>query len=284
MRVLVMGGEGQLGRTFRRVFAAEDSEIVSWDLPDYDMTKPEISDQIVDLCPDLVLNAGAWTDVDGAESNRDVVYASNALGPKHLAEACRRCSVPLVQISTNEVFAGEPDTFYYEYDQPTPHSVYARSKAAGEQAVRSTVEQHYIVRVAWLYGVGGNHFPAKIIAAADKFGSLKVVDDEIGNPTFAEDAAEAIRQIVQTQRYGTYHLINEGFTSRYELAAEALQLTGRSGTPLERIKVADWPRPAPPPLHAVIVNQAAAAMGIVLPPWQESLARYLSVEGARFAR
>ncbi len=284
MRVLVMGGEGQLGKAFCSVFGGTaGNEVLSWDLPAYDMVLPAISDHIADVHPDLVLNAGAWTNVDGAEENQPAAYAANALGPKHLAEGCRRCGVPLVQISTNEVFAGEPGRFYYEYDRPRPGNVYARSKAAGEEAVRSTLDAHYIVRIAWLYGVGGNHFPSKIIAAADKFGSLKVVDDEIGNPTYAHDVAVAVQKLVGTGRYGNYHLVNEGYTSRYDLAKASLKLTGRDDVPLERIKIDDWPRPAPPPPHAVVVNQAASALGIQLPPWEESLKAYLDFESERYA-
>ncbi len=183
MHVLVMGGEGQLGRTLRAVFGeGPGTKVSSWDLPDYDMTQPSISDLVAGAEPDLVINAGAWTNVDGAEANPEAAYAANALGPKFLADGCRRCGAPLVQYSTNEVFWGEPGAFFHEYDTPNPRSVYARSKAAAERAVQSTHDAHYIVRIAWLYGVGGNHFPSKIIAAADRHGSLKVVDDEFGNP------------------------------------------------------------------------------------------------------
>lgn len=285
MHVLVMGGEGQLGRAIRAAYGETPRvHVSSWDLPEYDMTKPEISDLIARSEPDLVINAGAWTNVDGAEANPEAAYAANALGPKLVADGCRRCGAPLVQISTNEVFAGDPGIFYREYDIPSPRSVYARSKAAGERAVQDTLAEHYIVRVAWLYGLGGNHFPAKIVSAADRLGSLKVVDDEYGNPTYAVDVAKAIGQLVETERYGVYHLVNDGYIDRFELAASVLRSTGRSDVPLARIKMADWPRPAPSPSHAVLVNQAAAALGIRLPSWETALQNYLEVDAERFVR
>lgn len=285
MRVLVIGGEGQLGRALRSVFAGTfDAEVTSWDLPEFDMTQAAITEKIAEHRPELVINAGAWTDVDGAESNVKAAYAVNALGPKLLADGCKRCGAPLVQISTNEVFAGESGIFYHEYDVPHPRSAYARSKAAGERAVQDTLAEHYIVRIAWLYGEGGNHFPSKIIQAADRHGALKVVDDEFGNPTYAQDVADAILKLVQSGRFGIYHLVNEGYANRYELARAVLEGSGRADISLERIKVADWPRPAPPPLHAVLVNQLAAALGIRMRPWQEALNAYLEKEADRFAR
>lgn len=283
MHVLVVGGMGQLGRAFLSVFGALPGvRTSSWDLPEDDITDPAISDRIAGLHPDLVLNAAAWTNVDGAESNPDGAYASNALGPRHLAEGCKRCGASLVQISTNEVFPGMPGQFYREYDMPAPSSVYARSKAAGERAVQMTLDQHYVVRIAWLFGQWGNHFPIKIVAAADKYGALRVVDDEIGNPTYTFDVARSVARLVETGRYGIYHLVNEGSASRFEFAREVLVRTGRQAIPIEPISLDTWPRPAPPPKHAVLVNQAAAALGIRLPSWQDALDEYLSLEPERF--
>ncbi len=283
MHILVVGGMGQLGRAFAHVFAATPgARVSSWDLPEYDITNPIISEQVAAAKPDLVLNAAAWTNVDGAEANPDAAYASNALGPKFLADGCRRCGAPFVQISTNEVFAGVLEQVYREYDQPAPSSVYARSKAAGERAVQSTLDDYYIVRIAWLFGRWGNHFPVKIVAAADKYGALRVVDDEIGNPTHTLDVARAVAQLVKTERYGIYHLVNEGRASRYEFARKILDRTGRQAIPIEPIKLDDWPRPAQPPKHAVLANQAGATLGIRLPAWQDALDAYLALEPERF--
>ena len=187
-----------------------------------------------------------------------------------------------MQVSTNEVFEGRPGVVYYEYDQPRPGSVYARSKLGGEIAAARVLDRLFVVRVAWLYAPNGNHFPAKIIAAADRGQALRVVDDEVGNPTYAPDVATALAALIETGRYGVYHLVNEGTASRFAWAQAVLQATGRDHVPLSPIGLDEWPRPAPPPRHAVLANQAAAALGVALRPWEDALAEALRVERERY--
>lgn len=283
MRVIVIGSGGQLGRALLQEFADDRAVTLSgWARPAHDLTSPQITQAIAAAQPDVVINAAAWTDVDGAEANEDAAYAANALGPHYLAEGCERSGAWLVHVSTNEVFAGLPGRCYREYDLPQPGSAYARSKLAGEAAVAQTVRRHMIVRVAWLFGPQGNNFPAKIISAADRHGQLRVVDDEFGNPTYAPDVAAAIRNLIRTERPGIFHLVNQGRASRYDFARAALALTGRGDAPVTPIPAHEWPRPAPPPPHAVLVNQAAAALGITLRPWEQALAEYVAHERQRF--
>ncbi|MFZ1754551.1 MAG: dTDP-4-dehydrorhamnose reductase [Caldilineaceae bacterium] len=274
MHLLITGSRGQLGQTLHTHFSPAH-RVTLWSRPEHDIADPASADALAALAPDVVINAAAWTDVDRAESAPDAAFAANALGPKYLAEGCARCGAALVQISSNEVFAGVPGHFYREYDELGPVTVYARSKAAGERAARQVLDRLYIVRVAWLYGPGSSNFPSKIVAAADKYGSLRVVADEYGNPTYAPDVAAGLEQLIASGRYGIYHLINEDCTSRYEWAAQLLRLRGRGDVPLTPIPASEWPRPAEPPAHAVLVNQAAAALGIRLRPWQEALEEYI---------
>jgi dTDP-4-dehydrorhamnose reductase len=217
--------------------------------------------------------------VDGAEANPQAAYAANTLAPKYLAEGCARCGAALLQVSTNEVFGGKAGLFYREYD-PTDGggSTYARSKLAAERAVTQVLDRLYIVRIAWLFGPGGNNFPTKIAAAADRNGSLRVVDDECSNPTYAPDVAEAMVQLVESGRYGIYHLVNDGWCSRYDLARAVLAASGRGDVPITPIKSGDWVRPTTPPPHAVLINEAGAALGIRLRPWQEAVAEYCRCE------
>lgn len=273
MHLLITGSRGQLGRALHTHFGPTH-QVTLWSRPEHDIADPACADWVAELRPDVVINGAAWTNVDGAESAPDDAFAANALGPKYLAEGCARCGAALVQISSNEVFAGESGRFYREYEEPGPRTVYARSKAAGERAARQVWDRLYIVRVAWLYGPGGNNFPSKIVAAADKHGSLRVVADEFGNPTYTPDVAAGLERLLASGRYGIYHLVNQGHTSRYDWAAELLRLTGRGHIPLTPIPAQDWPRPAMPPVHAVLINQASAALGIRLRPWQEALAEY----------
>lgn len=275
MHVLITGGRGQLGQAVANVFGERGhADLTIWNRPEYDVSDPSIGDRVCALQPDLVINAAAWTNVDGAEENPDATYAVNALGPLYLAEACYRCNAEMVQISSNEVFAGESAQFYREYDQPNPSSTYARSKLAGELATKEMLSRLYVVRIAWLFGIGENNFPQKIINAAQKHGKLRVVNDEFGNPTYAPDLADALVKLVQSKRYGTYHLVNDGVTSRYQWAKDVLANVGLGHIEVTPILGSEWERPTTPPAHAVLVNQSAAALGIRLRPWQEALAEY----------
>lgn len=273
MRVLIVGANGQLGRAVQAASGRQHSLTV-WGHADADIGDAAIVTRVVKLYPDVVINCAAWTNVDGAEKEPHAAFAVNALGALNLATACARCGATMVHVSTNEVFAGTPGRFYYEYDQPAPSSVYARSKQAGEVAASRVLDRLYVVRVAWLFGPGGSNFPAKIVVGADRNGALKVVDEEFGNPTYAPDVAAAIFRLLESERYGIYHVINEGYTSRFGLAQHVLRAAGRGHIPLSPIKIADWPRPAPPPPHAVLINQAAASLGIKLRPWQEAVQEY----------
>ncbi len=275
--ILITGANGQLGQALAEQFDSTE-KLTCWTRPRYDVADPAIADAVAETAPDIVINAAAWTDVDGAEKAPQFAFRVNALGPKYLAEGCARCGGTLVQVSTNEVFAGTVGRFYHEYEQASPGSVYARSKAAGEQAATATLDRLYIVRVAWLYGAGSGNFPAKISAAANRHGALRVVNDEYGNPTYAPDVAASIAKLIETRRYGIYHLVNDGCASRYDWAVELMRLTGREALPIEPISALEWPRPTTPPPHAVLVNQAGAALGIALRDWRDALRAYVQTE------
>ncbi len=284
MHILIIG-DGQLGSALRSVFETTPRhQLTIWRQPSFDLTLPTTPDRVAALAPDVVINAAAWTNVDAAENNPDAAYAVNALGPKYLAEGCERCGAALVHVSTNEVFPGHPGVFYREYDQTGAVSVYARSKLAGERAVIQIARRLYLVRVAWLFGPGGVNFPKKIVDAATRLGALRVVSDEFGNPTYAPDAAAAIAQLIESNRFGSYHLVNEGWCSRHQLAQHVLAHSGRGHIELTPITHKEWQRSSQPPLHAVLVNQAAAALGIRLRSWQEAVEEYCQQEFAPVER
>ena len=272
MHLLILGTRGQLGSALvERLQHDRHVRVTGWNRPAYDITAPAIADALCALQPDVVINCAAWTDVDGAEAHPDEAYAANALGPKYLAQGCAACGALLVHISTNEVFPGLPGVHYREYDCRQPAGVYARSKHAGEEAIHHCHNRWIIARVAWLFSPYGSNFPSKILAAADKQSSLRLVQNEFGNPTYAPDAAAAIVQLIEQERLGIYHIVNEGCASRFELAQQLLTRSGRNHVALTAIDAAEWPRPAPPPLHAVLVNQAAAAYGIRLRDWRDAV-------------
>jgi dTDP-4-dehydrorhamnose reductase len=284
MKVVVVGGLGQLGRALMGALAAAGHDGVVWDVPEVDITQPAISQRVVDAAPDALINAAAWTNVDAAEANPAAAFAVNALGPRYLAQGCEEAGSLMLQVSTNEVFAGQPGRFYFEDEMRQPGGVYARSKVAGERAAATACRRLIIARIAWLFGPGGVNFPTKIVAAADRMAAegkaLRVVEDEVGNPTSAPDTAAAMVRMLEIGRPGAYHLVNEGHCSRFELAQAILQAAGRGHVQLEPSKLADYPRAAPPPHHAVLVNQAAASLGVVLRSWQEAVADYAATLAA----
>ena len=272
MRVVITGHNGQLGRQLMRSFAAHD--LLPLDLPGADITDPRVVERITGFAPDLIVHSAAYTDVDGAEKDPELAHRVNALGTQNVALAAQRSGAAMLHVSTNEVFDGSRRDPYREWDAVNPLSQYARSKAAAERIVMALVPRFYIARVAWLFGPGGNNFVTKILAGAAKYGSLRVAVDEFGNPTYAPDAAAAMAQLAGTGHYGIYHLVNGGFCSRYEFAREIMRVSGLVDVPVAPILSAEWPRPSTPPLHAVLTNSAAAALGITLRPWQDALTEY----------
>jgi len=280
MRVVITGSKGQLGRALLEISDQfSPSAVLPIDLPEHDFTEDSTSQAIVDFAPEIVIHGGAFTNVDGCETDPDTAYRVNALGTQNVALACQTCGATMLYVSTNEVFDGTNREPYLEFDPPNPIGVYGKSKLAGEMYVRALLKKFYIVRTAWLYAQDGNNFVTKIVKAADELGALSVVTDEVSSPTYAPDLAAAIVQLIQTGRYGIYHFTNEGACSRYEFALKILELSGRGHIPITPITSDQYERIAQPPLHAVIRNYCGTtALGITLRPWQEALQEYFADE------
>jgi dTDP-4-dehydrorhamnose reductase len=274
MRILITGCKGQLGRALNE--ALTDHTLAGCDLPETDITdRQAITSALAHFAPDVVIHAAAWTDVDGCARDPEKAYRVNALGTQNVALACAASGAALATISTNEVFDGTADAPYREWDPPHPINPYGHSKAAGEWFTRHLVNRFYIVRTAWLYAPGGSNFPHRIIELADELEALRVVTDEVGNPTFAPDLAAALGRLVETEAYGVYHLTNAGYASRYDFAREILRISGGEEVPVEPITLDAFERDSTPPRFAPLANTAATALGIELRPWQEALAAFL---------
>ena len=274
MKIAITGALGQLGTALQNALSNHTLSLI--DLPDFDISKPNFVQALIDLKPDVVIHGAALTNVDGCAKNPNLAYLINAFGTQNVALACQNCNIPMVYISTNEVFDGTASSPYHEFSATNPINPYAQSKLAGEQIAMRLVQKLYIVRTSWVFAKGGNSFPAKIIKAADKNGALQVVTDEISCPTYAPDLAKAISELINTNHYGTYHFCNEGICSRYEFAVEILKRSNRQHIPITPITSDAFERASTPPKYAPLANNLGAALGIRLRSWEDALADYFN--------
>lgn len=276
MKIGIFGGRGQLGQALQQEAKKyPDFRAAIANRPDWDITLRKTIESFVEIeKPDIVINAAAYTHVDGCVKEPETAHRINGLGPQNLAQVCLEAKIPLVHVSTNEVFDGGRPDGYVEWIPLNPINPYGASKAAGEFNVRSILPQHYIVRTAWLYSAQGRNFIHAILQRARAHGEIRVVTDEIGNPTWVQDVAVAIFQLIQTGQYGTYHFANEGFCSRWEFANEILKLAGLTDVVNRPILGSEFKRASSPPPFSGLHNQNGRAIGIELPHWQQALAKF----------
>ena len=278
MKVLITGGKGMLGRTLQQCW--QDWELIIADLPEADICDPAGFDKLIaDSKPDAVVHCAAMTQVDRCETESELAYKLNAFGTGVVASACHRHGVRLAAISTDYVFSGDMGRPCHEWDIPAPKTIYGASKLAGEEMVRIHCPNHLIVRVAWLYGVGGPSFVHTIRKAAAEGKDLKVVQDQIGNPTSAFAVANHLRLLLEKPELtGTFHLTCEGEASWYEFACELTRLAGLSPK-IEPCTGKEFPRPAPRPADSRLEKRALKFAGLPpMPDWREVLAEFMKRE------
>ena len=278
MRIVITGGFGQLGQALQHVL--HDHELTIVDLPEIDITDPQaIFETIRVNAPDVVIHCAAYTDVDGCARDPALAYKVNGLGTQNVALACQATGAGMVHISTNEIFAGDRPEGYEEWMAPSPINAYGRSKTLAEIHVRHNMQRFYIVRTAWLYAPGGRNFIHAILDRARESGQLRVVADEIGNPTYVNDLAQAVRELLAKGQYGIYHFVNAGACSRWAFAQEILRLAGLQQVVNRPILSRDYRRLSTPPGYGALLNITGASLGISLRPWQAALADYMAEHG-----
>jgi dTDP-4-dehydrorhamnose reductase len=269
MRVLVLGAGGMLGHDVARL--APDATAL--DRSDCDVTDVErVRDAVHEAGPDVVVNCAAWTDVDGAETQREQALAVNELGAGNVAEAAELSGASVVYVSTDYVFDGSKREPYVESDPTGPLSSYGRSKLAGELATAAANPRHFIVRSSWLFGEHGRNFVATMLGTERS--ELRVVDDQVGCPTYTAHLAEAILRLVQGAEYGVHHLAGDGQCSWFEFARAIFERAGVEKR-VEPCTSDEFQRPAPRPAWSVLRSERPGA--IELPHWQAGLDAYLGV-------
>ena len=270
--ILILGCRGMLGSACLRTFGPEvkGCDLAEFDIADQQQTLNEIGR----LAPRLIVNCAAATDVDRCELDREYADSANVIGPGNVAATAAAVGARMVHISTDFVFDGTKGESYRERDTPRPISYYGLSKLKGEEAVLLALPSALVVRTSWLYGAGDAHFPAKVLRWVASAPEIKVVNDQFGSPTYAEDLARALHALVETGARGIYHLGGAGCVSRYDWARETVALAGLN-TDVIPARTSDFPLPASRPAHSCLDCSKAAALGIELPPWRDGLARYL---------
>jgi dTDP-4-dehydrorhamnose reductase len=264
MRVLVTGAGGQLGREVVDVCIAAGDEVVACDHAALDVgDRDAVLQTVVAAAPDTVIHAGAWTNVDGCETEPDRAYRVNALGTRHVAEAARMAGARVVYVSTDYVFDGAGERPYHEWDTTGPVSAYGRSKLGGESALGPA---DTIVRTSWVCGRHGHNFVKTVLGRAGAGQPLKVVDDQHGCPTFTEDLAGMLRRLAVARLPGTFHVTNQAPTTWFRFARDIVGAAGLDTALVTPITTAemDPPRPAPRPAYSVLDNAALRLSGIPL--------------------
>lgn len=263
-KVLITGGDGQLSTDLARAFESPDLIVLSRSA--LDITRPhEVQKVISYYKPDVVINAAALTDVDGCERNPEQAKLINSLGPQNLVSAAQQIGARVVQISTDYVFDGSLKRPYTEGDQTNPQSVYGQTKLAGERAMR---DSDLIVRTSWLCGLHGSNILKTIVQLAQTGKPMSFVNDQTGNPSFTNDVAVTIQQLVDLQAQGIFHVTNQGSVSWYQFAETILGLMGRPSDQLKAITSEELepPRPAPRPTNSILKNERLSRLGIEPPP------------------
>jgi dTDP-4-dehydrorhamnose reductase len=274
--MLITGVYGQLGQAVERLARQRGLTTAGCDVDTLDIRDPvAVSGLVSRFAPRSVVNCAASTAVDDCEADEHTATAVNGTAVGHLAAACNATGALLVQLSTDYVFDGTGTVPYLESDPVAPASAYGRSKLQGER-LASTATRHLIVRTAWLYGHGGRNFVEAIRRQIDGgAASLRVVADQHGNPTFCDDLASALLDLIAAGAGGIVHAVNTGTTTWCGFAQEIVRLLG-AGVVIEPVTTSDYPRPARrPPYSALDTTRLATVIGRRMPPWQDALARYL---------
>ena len=276
MRVLITGCKGMLGQDLA-AHLRPGHEVLGIDIQEADITdRQQAAEAVLSRKPEVVIHTAAFTAVDECERKPDLAFRVNGGGTRNIALACREARLPLVYISTDYVFDGTKTEPYVEDDAPNPLSVYGKSKLQGEQQVRELLSHYWIVRTSWLFGPLGKNFVRTILERARQGESLRVVDDQVGAPTYTMDLAEKLASIVEHAAPGIYHTTNQGYCSWFQFAQEILRQGALDHTKISPIPTSASDRPARRPANSRLANQHLETEGLgLLPPWQDALRRYL---------
>ena len=288
MKLIITGCNGQLGKELIRQLTCKSSEIgaipaayqhakiTAIDIEDLNIEKLQDAIEFVQKeAPDLIINCAAYTNVDGCETNQDSAFRANAIGPRNLAIAAQKAGAKLLQVSTDYVFPGDGTSPCTECEQPDPRSVYGKTKLAGENYVRAFCSRWFIVRTAWLYGYEGKNFVKTILRVAREKGAVRVVNDQLGNPTNAADLAHHILKIAATEEYGVYHCTGKGICSWYDFASGIVKYAGINAKVLPCTTEEYGSQTRRPAYSALDHAMLRATVGDEMREWEDALKYFM---------
>lgn len=276
MKVFVTGVKGQLGYDVVNELKKRGMEAIGVDIEEMDITDEASVDKVItEANPDAVIHCAAYTAVDAAEENEEICRKVNADGPRNIAKVCRKLNIKMLQVSTDYVFNGQGENIWEPEDECDPQSVYGCTKYEGELAVKEQLDKYFIVRIAWAFGVNGKNFVKTMLRLAETHDKLTVVCDQFGSPTYTYDLARLLVDMIQTEKYGTYHATNEGFCSWYDFACAIFEKAGKN-VEVKPVTTAEYGAKAFRPYNSRMSKEKLTENGFEkLPVWEDALERYL---------
>lgn len=279
MKILITGYKGMLGSDLMDVLKDKGHEIIATDVEELDITNIDhVRGMFNEEKPEIVINVAAYTDVDGCETNMDLAYNVNAIGPKNLAIASNEIGSKLLHISTDYVFSGEKSEPYTEEDETGPESYYGVTKLDAEKFIQENIDDYFILRTAWLYGFNGKNFVKTMLELSKNHGEITVVNDQHGSPTFTKDLSIAISEIIESDKYGIYHVTNSGTCTWYEFAKEIFEIANIDIKVIP-VTTEEYPTPAKRPQYSVLSNEKLKRNGFhLLRNYKDALNDYMKLE------
>ncbi len=276
MKVFVTGVRGQLGYDVMNELEKRGLEAAGVDIQEMDITDADCVERVIsDAAPDAVIHCAAYTAVDAAQDNEELCRRVNAEGTANIARVCRERHIKMMYISTDYVFDGKGTRPWEPDDERHPLNVYGQTKYEGELAVTENLDQYFIVRIAWVFGVNGKNFIKTMLNLAKTHDTITVVNDQYGSPTYTYDLARLLVDMIQTDKYGFYHATNEGICTWYEFACEIFRQAGVKVNVLP-VSAAQYAAKAPRPENSRMSKEKLTENGFErLPAWQDALGRYL---------
>ncbi|MGO5009490.1 dTDP-4-dehydrorhamnose reductase [Bacillus wiedmannii] len=277
MKILVTGYNGQLGYDVVKRGEKQGLEMQGIGIEDLDITNEAAVYEFVDkVKPDAIIHCAAYTAVDKSEDDKELCWNVNVEGTKYLATAAKKLNAKFVYISTDYVFDGEGTHAFVETDAPNPVGYYGLTKYEGEKVVRSLIDNNFIVRISWVFGINGNNFIKTMIRLGETRNELNVVGDQIGSPTYTYDLARLLVDMVVTEKYGTYHATNEGFCSWAEFAQEIFEIAGQD-VKVNSITTEEYPTRAVRPKNSRMSKQKLIDNGFEpLQDWKKATKHYIT--------